>query len=243
MNLLSNPRLGQLLMLGSQGPEVRMLQEKLNQFGLPRVTVDGRFGMRTAESVKQYQRRNGLKHDGIVGPKTAKALGWGQFAAPMIPHKISAKVPSLPPMTPPLMVVYEAIDAGIKHMYGKLKDGLAKSGANPAFIVRATAQIQQILASQLAELKRILSTERPDMLSIHGIMGLGFKFDDVLQTMQKEIDMSGGDHNEFWKVQQFRYSTTFQLGPIVQDLMYGNQSVAVTIQKIKAMFSKEYGPY
>ena len=34
-----------------------------------------------------------------------------------------------------------------------------------------------------------------------------------------------------------------QLGPIVQDLMYGNEAVSTTISKIGNTFVREYGTY
>ena len=52
-----------------RGSEVEALQAKL---GLP---VDGDFGAKTLSAVKRFQRRNGLKADGVVGPATWRALG------------------------------------------------------------------------------------------------------------------------------------------------------------------------
>lgn len=57
-----------LLKRGSQGPEVKELQEYLD------ITADGIFGPMTETVVKQFQRSNGLVVDGIVGPKTWEAL-------------------------------------------------------------------------------------------------------------------------------------------------------------------------
>jgi hypothetical protein len=67
---------------GSSGPDVALLQSKLNSRPptvLPPLTVDGQFGPRTLERVKEFQRNNGLVADGIVGPLT-----WGKLeeAAP-----------------------------------------------------------------------------------------------------------------------------------------------------------------
>jgi peptidoglycan hydrolase-like protein with peptidoglycan-binding domain len=33
------------------------------------------FGPKTEATVKEFQRKNGLKEDGIVGPETKKKLG------------------------------------------------------------------------------------------------------------------------------------------------------------------------
>jgi len=58
-----------LLKLGSQGKEVKELQEFLG------ISVDGDFGPKTEAAVKKWQSANGLKADGIVGPKTWDAMG------------------------------------------------------------------------------------------------------------------------------------------------------------------------
>lgn len=60
---------------GSKGNEVRELQNRLNQRGY-NLTVDGDFGSKTLEAVKQYQKSNGLAVDGIVGKNT-----WGALTA------------------------------------------------------------------------------------------------------------------------------------------------------------------
>lgn len=58
------------LKLNSRGSEVVILQQKLN------LKADGIFGPLTEEAVKQFQKDNGLKADGIVGTNTwAKILG------------------------------------------------------------------------------------------------------------------------------------------------------------------------
>jgi N-acetyl-anhydromuramyl-L-alanine amidase AmpD len=61
---------------GDIGPDVRRLQEILRmQAYANNITVDGIFGQRTEQAVIQYQKKNGLVPDGIVGPKTWAALG------------------------------------------------------------------------------------------------------------------------------------------------------------------------
>lgn len=60
--------------LGDKGELVRLLQEKLNRKGY-NLKVDGDFGGKTETAVKDYQKKNGLTSDGVVGPKTwAKLL-------------------------------------------------------------------------------------------------------------------------------------------------------------------------
>lgn len=64
-----------LLKWGSRGQEVREVQTRLKKWGYYKGTVDGIYGWRTAVAVKSFQRKNGLKADGVVGNSTAKALG------------------------------------------------------------------------------------------------------------------------------------------------------------------------
>jgi len=64
-----------LLKWGSRGSEVREVQTRLKNWGFYKGNVDGIYGWRTANAVKAFQRKHGLKADGIVGNATAKALG------------------------------------------------------------------------------------------------------------------------------------------------------------------------
>ena len=59
------------LLYGKKGADVKKLQECLG--GL---VVDGIYGTRTKTRVKEFQKNNKLKVDGIVGKNTAHALGW-----------------------------------------------------------------------------------------------------------------------------------------------------------------------
>jgi hypothetical protein len=59
--------------LGSAGPEVAILQQRLSYLGFP-VAVDGVFGPETSHAVRAFQAANGLTPDGCVGSATASAL-------------------------------------------------------------------------------------------------------------------------------------------------------------------------
>ena len=58
---------------GSTGSDVTELQKMLNQNGY-NLDVDGNFGSKTQAAVKDYQQKNGLSVDGIVGKNTWGAL-------------------------------------------------------------------------------------------------------------------------------------------------------------------------
>jgi spore germination protein len=60
--------------LGDLGDDVAELQAILARLGFSPGPVDGDFGYRTAEAVQQFQARQQLAVDGIVGPATWRAL-------------------------------------------------------------------------------------------------------------------------------------------------------------------------
>lgn len=64
-----------VLKQGSSGEAVKTLQQKLKNWGYYSGSVDGVFGSGTKSAVMYFQRNNGLTADGVVGTKTAAALG------------------------------------------------------------------------------------------------------------------------------------------------------------------------
>lgn len=60
---------------GSRGEGVREVQERLIRWGYLTGTADGVFGAKTSAAVKEFQRRNGLTPDGVVGTATLEKLG------------------------------------------------------------------------------------------------------------------------------------------------------------------------
>lgn len=59
---------------GSTGSIVTQLQKFLNDNYNANLKIDGKFGSKTEEAVKKFQRENGLTADGVVGQKTWIAL-------------------------------------------------------------------------------------------------------------------------------------------------------------------------
>lgn len=58
---------------GSSGDEVKKIQTALNESGY-NLAVDGKYGSKTAAAVKDYQSKNNLATDGVVGANT-----WGKL--------------------------------------------------------------------------------------------------------------------------------------------------------------------
>lgn len=72
----NNSTNGTLLKYGDTGNEVKALQEKLIALGYScgDAGADGDYGLGTANTVREFQRKNGLTIDGIAGPKTLEAI-------------------------------------------------------------------------------------------------------------------------------------------------------------------------
>jgi len=76
--------------IGSQGEQVRVVQDSMNRLqgsqpaasfaSLP-LAVDGQFGPKTRNRVQEFQSRNDLDPDGVVGPKTRGVLNQLAFKA------------------------------------------------------------------------------------------------------------------------------------------------------------------
>lgn len=64
-----------VLKQGSTGTLVKTMQTKLINWGYLSGKADGIFGAKTKAAVISFQKRNGLTADGIVGTKTAQAMG------------------------------------------------------------------------------------------------------------------------------------------------------------------------
>jgi peptidoglycan hydrolase-like protein with peptidoglycan-binding domain len=65
-----------VLRLGRVGPAVRFLQRALQERGFYRGPIDGDFGGRTQQAVRQFQRQQGLTVTGVVNRATWEALGY-----------------------------------------------------------------------------------------------------------------------------------------------------------------------
>lgn len=70
VDVSARPKIG----LGSRGDAVRIAQGKLVEQGFDPGPVDGWFGARTVQAVRELQKSAGLDQDGIIGPRTWAAL-------------------------------------------------------------------------------------------------------------------------------------------------------------------------
>lgn len=64
-----------VLKQGSRGDSVKTVQQKLIRWGYLKGSADGIFGAKTKAAVIAFQKKNRLTADGIIGTRTAQALG------------------------------------------------------------------------------------------------------------------------------------------------------------------------
>ena len=84
------------LRLGSKGDDVLDLQKRLNSAGGYNLAEDGSFGSKTLAAVKDYQAKNNLTVDGIVGTNTWGKLTSSGAATAMTPTSTSTTSTSTP---------------------------------------------------------------------------------------------------------------------------------------------------
>ena len=101
---------------GSKGSDVTELQKLLNSNGYA-LDVDGSFGPKTQAAVKDYQQKNGLKVDGIVGNNT-----WGSLT--------KANTPAAAPTTPTTQAATPTKPATAPWSYDPFKESSETAAAN-----------------------------------------------------------------------------------------------------------------
>lgn len=89
-----------LLQLGETGDAVTQLQAELNRIGIYQAPMDGVYGADTEQAVKQFQRQQGLRADGVVGVQTWQALALAQ--SPAIQFKTQSGEGAIPLSFTPL---------------------------------------------------------------------------------------------------------------------------------------------
>lgn len=87
-----------LLSMGSQGQAVVTLQQQLQKLGypLPKFGADGKFGKETEDALEDFQKKNGLNVDGILGPLTQERI----FSRLPIREQVAISQPTAPPPPP-----------------------------------------------------------------------------------------------------------------------------------------------
>ena len=161
------PQLTKPLSLGSRGPEVKILQEALNAWDDDHtqkpLAVDGRFGKHTHYAVNFVQFWEGLKQDGVVGPRTAEVLGLiVGTTARQLPVTISIEKPPPPAMTPPLKLLVDVIVEGLRPLKERIEDAIL-SAPKESDDVRAIWQHRNQTNEGFDDLAKDLATWAGDL--------------------------------------------------------------------------------
>ena len=90
--LLFAPDASAAVYWGSRGEQVRRVQQKLRQWGYYDGDVDGIFGQETYDAVVYFQKKNGLKADGVAGSATLAAMGISSSEEKIVAASASASL-------------------------------------------------------------------------------------------------------------------------------------------------------
>ncbi|UZW63078.1 XVIPCD domain-containing protein [Lysobacter enzymogenes] len=129
-----DPMADGVLKLNERGDAVERMQEQLKQLGYRdargnELNPDGHFGGRTDEALRQFQRDQGIKDDGIAGPTTLgklrEAVERQQSQQSQQPEQTRGEQTRAPSMADPAN--------RDNPMYNQALEGLAKLGPNGGF--------------------------------------------------------------------------------------------------------------
>ena len=94
-----------ILMRGTEGEDVRLVQQRLYDLGYLTGEVDGKFGLQTQKAVRAFQRAHKLeKVDGKVGPQTLAVLFGDDVIALPTPTPSPTPKPTATPTPSPTPV-------------------------------------------------------------------------------------------------------------------------------------------
>jgi putative chitinase len=103
------------------GDDVLELQRRLKTLGFPPGEIDGEFGPATEAAVVAFQRSRGLLADGVVGERTAMALGFDGNDVPapegMPPVTVSIAARMFP--VTPLVNIKRNLPPVLEHLKGR----------------------------------------------------------------------------------------------------------------------------
>lgn len=161
---------------GSTGAEVKTIQTRLAGLGLYSGDTDGIFGGGTESAVKNFQRKNGLDVDGIVGEDTWKKLFHGEkLLEPEIGKQtlayrclsLTGTIETGKPIPHCFAVVSGDFD-GQGLSFGALQWNLGQGSLQPLFQEMAEkypSQLESICHDYFPELKAIFTSDKDDQLA------------------------------------------------------------------------------
>ena len=137
---------------GSQGGAVKQLQSELNKRGY-QLDEDGIYGKKTKAAVRDYQKKNSLKRDGIAGDET-----WGSLmsASASAAEEPQASVPKAAPTARTAKALAE-LEAGYKPS-DSVKEALAHRDSVAS---QRPGDYESLYEQQLAQLYEELTGRAP----------------------------------------------------------------------------------
>jgi peptidoglycan hydrolase-like protein with peptidoglycan-binding domain len=144
------------LELGSTGPAVLDLQERLTSLHYWLGTPDGTFGDSTEQAVYAFQKAAGLQRDGIVGPKTEAAL---QRPVEPQPRSRSSYVIEIDLEDDLMMFVSNGtldyvLNTSTGGGYTYTSDGVTAVADTPVGVFHLTRQVDGLVTDSLGQLWR-----------------------------------------------------------------------------------------
>ncbi len=124
----SAPTAEPVMRSGATGEAVTQLQNRLKELGYYTGTVDGQFGPGTKSAVTQFQQRNELQPDGVVGPDTNAVL-YSDSAKPAVTPEPTVVSTPIADTTSTAAVQQRLKDLGY---YKGAVDGLSGPGTKSA---------------------------------------------------------------------------------------------------------------
>lgn len=172
---------------GSQGDDVKKIQQALNETGQYNLAVDGIYGNETAKAVTGYQQSNGLGVDGIVGSET-----WGKLFGGGTGTQNNAAQPTT--QKTPMGTEYDPLkQTGTQADLAALEGGAPKYTESEAY----QSAMQALTQHQSAKPEEYVSPYADRLEALYNeIMDRGeFKYDfnaDPLYHQYKDQYMAGG---------------------------------------------------
>jgi hypothetical protein len=209
------------LRLGSHGDDVRILQTLLN--GAPwnaRLDVDGAFGIRTHRALIEFQRDRALRIDGVVGPKTAAALGLSYNSAPVGPL---APTPGGTPrhhLPTALEIIADALAPPMLDFMKLIRQEILKTGAEKDKIKNAAEAMDEIIIPGI--LDRIKDWSQ---LPIHAAVWMNLQLhilailNEILEQILPYLKKHGGNVGNV--VARIEKLDTDAIARVVQSMLEG----------------------
>lgn len=182
------------LKTGSSGSKVRELQELLNKQGY-NLAVDGIYGAATKKAVQQYQKKNKLGVDGIVGEQTWNSLLGAMTDTPSVGTTTGGDATTTP-TTPQLTPMQQFQQSGYYQSLGldKLQEQLAGYATDDATLrAQAEALYNPTYQTELEALRQQLALQQQAYKS--QLEGMGLTYDQQRRATNQAYNESAVDLN------------------------------------------------